>query len=559
MKVYYLQSTKNDRAEKENYDVFLPEIFTLIGTSITTINESEISTLSSSDALFIGEGDYSSLKADLTDFCTKGGLLVAINSTGVEDLCNINLGSKVRNQTEFSVNGHLVFNASEYVDKKFLNYSLPVIDDIRVCSTKENVKILAKSKEFGLPLITKNVVGDGKAVYVAFSLTKTLWYKTQGRPVNEDLDGCGFLRMCDAIIVDNTDDLKLPVVDFYLRFIENLLYSHANFVFIHQLPADDKGVPYDYIMHFCGDEDWCGKDVFEANDELGKFDIPYHVHMQPLNDGTFKLSKEDFIRAKEQGVQFGLHFDFMTNGLLRYDYDALKKQLGYYLTAYGETPSVSNTHCFIYNGFGETLHWFDDLGINGFMSYHCQKVNHTNLNEMNMYGFSFGTSYPTHTYLGKANGNKKSGAIGMRVGFYEPRVHKKADEKQIEKYIDLLKEYSLIGNIFIHPLWFVCDKKPTVKAVEKIVSYAKKDACGYFYTIDVANWWADRCNSSITPIGNNKYNADFKAQCSIKVPQNAVCYVDGKQVLAYKKTIANKKCTLFTIPKGQHVVELKYL
>ena len=66
MKVYYLQSTKNDRAEKENYDVFLPEIFTLIGTSITTISESEISTLSSSDALFIGEGDYIVLQADGT-------------------------------------------------------------------------------------------------------------------------------------------------------------------------------------------------------------------------------------------------------------------------------------------------------------------------------------------------------------------------------------------------------------------------------------------------------------------------------------------------------------
>jgi hypothetical protein len=435
-------------------------------------------------------------------------------------------------------------------------YPLPIISDIRNCAcASDDVKIKGVLKEVLTPALFEREVENGKTFYFSFSLLKTIWYKTQGRPVYEDIDGDGCCRSGDSIIPDNTDNFKLPTVDAYLHIVENIIWSVSKAPLVHQIPPKD-GVVCDYAVHYCGDEDWCGKEMFDAVDALNERNIKYHVHLQPIEkQNCFTINKQEFENLTKRGLSLSLHFDLISNGKFRYNKDDLAKQVDLYKQVFGKSPITSNTHWFIYNGFGETSTWLEDLGIYGTIKQLGISTDLFDINKMNDYGFAFGTSYPTRT-IDVENNYKIPCVDNLKITFYEPRLSVLEDEKRIEDYMRICSELALISNIFIHPTYFVSQRKTVLDAVDKIIALDKGKTVNIMYTDEVSVWWKDRRKGIVNCQSTNTLEVDFKVPTVLKFPTQTTLQVGENIYSTVEKTIAGRAVYLVALPDGKYNITL---
>lgn len=490
--IYFPKSDKTDERSKTAKcfsDVYFSEFFALLGITAMSLSLGMLPQESGKGSvLFLGAGDYAVYASELHDWCSSGGTVIALGSGGIAELCEMREVGTVCADTPYTLNGHLLFSD----DMMSPCRRLPVEADIRHCRPCEEkkmpVRVLATSEEYGLPLVFSRTVGDGNIVYFAFSLLQTLCYKTQGKPVTRDTNGDGYMRSCDSIITDWSDTFAMPAVDAYLHFIEELLLSCDDIPFIHQVPADD-GVPCDYALYFAGDEDLCGKQMFEANRELRSRGVPYHVHLQPRDYRDFTVTAEQFHALEQEGLGLSLHFDFITDKSYRYDFEALRAQTELYRSAFGKLPAVCNTHWCIYNGFGETARWYRKLGLAATFCQVGMNTDFADINKMNYYGFAYGTTYPAQSFDDKRYGHKPTGIYDLKIAFYEPRVHGDADEKRIDELMRLTCDWALTTNIFIHPVYLVEDKTAVLAAVDRILEAGKGKRVAILQTSDLVQWW----------------------------------------------------------------------
>ncbi len=556
--VFYL-TNKHAVKSQNDADCFFPELFCLIGLSANKINESEILQDDCKGAvLFAGERDYSNSIEKLSVFAEKGGTVVFFNTVGVDDLCGIKTIGRIKSESEFSVNGHFVAN-SEYMPEKYRNYPLPILSDIlnkRSIDDMPEVKIIATLKEQGIPIVFERSYGKGKVIFFSFSLLKTIWYKAQGRPVYEDLDGDGYKRTGDSCIVDATDDFYLPVIDLYLRFIEGMIAPESNLPYIHQLPIQN-GKPSDYVLYFSGDEDHCGEELITANNVMRERNLPYHVHMQPVDKKKFTISSAVYEDLKKKGMEFSLHFDFITDKTYGYDEKAMKEQVELYKREFRENPKTCNTHWFIYNGFGETARWYNELGLKGTMHSIGIKTNLFDINAMNDYGFAFGTSYPTRPLDDAAHGNELYDIPELKIVFYEPRLRNGEDAERIKRQAELAKEFGLINNIFIHPTYFTLDSIASVSAVDETLKYAKTQNVAYMSEDQITEWWIKRSKSSVLNEGNGKFAVKAECPLVLKFLTKVELRINDQIIECVEKTICGRIYYEYCIPEGKYSISVK--
>ena len=551
-KFAFLDNTKNARIGNDS-NSFFEEFFNLLGVKAESL------TTCPTDAnyiTFLGDGDYSSFSDDLSNFVKNGGTIISFGSKGLDNLFGIKLVGNIKSGCEFAVNKHFITTDKQYLSGTMAKSALPIISDIRNCAKAcDDVEIKGVLKEVLTPALFKRNIENGVAFYFGFSLLKTIWYKTQGRPVYEDIDGDGCCRSGDSIIPDVTDDFKIPTVDAYLHIIENIIWSVTNAPMVHQIPAE-KGVPCDYAVHYCGDEDWCGKEMYDAVDALNDRGAKYHVHLQPIEaDGKFTINKEQFEELNAKGLSLSLHFDLVSNGKFRYQKEDLAKQVKLFEDIFGKKPTTSNTHWFIYNGFGETSRWLKELGIKGTIKQLGISTDLFDINKMNDYGFAFGTSYPTRT-VDIENDFVLPDVENLKITFYEPRLACEEDEKRIENYMRACEEFALVSNIFIHPTYFVSQRKTVLDAVDKIVALQHGKNVKVMYTDEVTSWWQDRRDCTVKCVSEDTLYIDFKVPAVVKFPTKQTLSIGNDVYTTIKKTIAGREVWLVELPSGKHTVTI---
>lgn len=542
-------------------DVYFEELFELLGLKAESIVRlSELpSTNGRGVVLFTGEGDYDASAAEtIKRFLKSGGTLIALGSKGLDGLLGIKQVGRIKSDSEFSVNGHFAASDCTYLAESAAKRVLPIISDIRNCivTDAESVEIRGIVKEHSSPVLFERSYGTGKAFYFSFSLLKTLWYKHQGRPVYEDIDGDGYMRSGDSMIPDGTDDFLSPTTDIYLHLLEALIWTAGDFPLIHQIPPTD-GTPNDYVLHFSGDEDWAGyEQTKKATEDMAERGIRYHVHLQPYNTERFTIDKAQFEDLKTSTLEPSLHLDFVTYGPLCYDKAGIEKQVELYKSVFGELPVTVNTHYLIYNGFGETSRWLSELGIRGTIWHNSIKTDLFDINRMNLYGFAFGTSYPTHALDDAEHGNVRFNVANLKIGFYEPRIRNEADKQKIDEFLCLSDEFATISNIFIHPIYFNLDREAVLAAVDEILSTAKTKKVKMMSTDEITDWWRNRGESSAEGTAEG-LSVSLKAPAVVKFPREKKGEVDGKSYPSVCKTIAGRKVWLMALPAGQYTVSLK--
>lgn len=554
-KIYFHYNEQRETLSfQNNADAYFTEFFNLLGVKAEKISLSD--SLPKEGVLFLGEGDYNEKNEALRSFIGDGGTVVALNSRGIDELSGIEKVGMIRADGDFSLNGHFLVSDTVFLSEKVSGYALPVLSDIRNCRIKgEETVARGIVKEHGTPVFFERKYGKGKIFTFTFSLLKTLWYKTQGRPVYEDIDGDGYMRSGDSIIPDASDDYLIPAVDIYLHLIENMIWSVGEYPMFHQIPPTE-GRVNDYAIHFAGDEDWCGEELFTANKDMRERGITYHAHFQPVECKKFTLDKKRFDDLKAEGLEPSLHFDFITNNALRYGKEDLKRQAELYKETFGEMPVVANTHWFLYNGFGETGRWFSELGLTGTIRQIGIKTDLFDINAMNLYGFAFGTSYPTHILDDAEHGNKAYDVSELKIVFYEPRLRTEEDKSRIKKEMELSDDFALINNIFIHPTYFTSDREAVIAAVDEILSYTKDKNVAFMSTNEVAKWWKARAHSELVKVGGNTYSINAKAPVILKFSGKVRIKADGKQMPVVAKTIAGRRVYLTALPAGNYEITI---
>lgn len=555
IKIYFHHNDgRNEPGFGNDANAWFPELFNLLGVTAEKVSPPGASP--KDGVLFLGEGDYREEADSLRAFVSEGGTVVALNSLGIDGLSGIERVGRIRADGEFSVSGHFLAADGAYLPEKIAARALPVVSDIRNCRVKgEETLVRGILEEHGTPLLFERKYGGGRIFSFTFSLLKTLWYKTQGRPVYEDIDGDGYMRSGDSILPDPSDDYLIPAVDIYLHLLENILWSVGECPMLHQIPPTD-GRVNDYAIHFSGDEDHCGEELFTANGDMRERGVPYHAHFQPVEEKGFTLGRERFEALKAEGLETSLHFDFVTNDALCYDEEALNRQIGLYRECFGETPAVANTHWFIYNGFGETGRWFAAAGLKGTLRQLGIRTDLFDINAMNLYGFAFGTSYPTHIFDDAEHGNQMYDVSDMKIVFYEPRLRSAEDGERIRKEMALSDEFALINNIFIHPTYFTSDREAVLAAVDEILSYTKEKSVAFLSTDELAEWWSARTRSALSKPDGNTCSVRAEAPVTLKLSRMARIEADGRRVPTVAKTIAGRRVYLAALPAGNYKITI---
>lgn len=156
-----------------------------------------------------------SLAPRLQDWVERGGILIGFANEGLDDLFGVTGGSVVRQpRDDFSLNGffdlkHVALTADVH---SYLHpaQKLLILSDVRgLAPTSAGVigqYYYANGRASEFTAITARGLGRGWAFYFGFDVPKTVWVLHQGRPIDADYDGDGFLRTSDARVIGHNEE-----------------------------------------------------------------------------------------------------------------------------------------------------------------------------------------------------------------------------------------------------------------------------------------------------------------------------------------------------------------
>ena len=317
-------------AEGENYwYCYVAEILDTLGARADPVRPAALAggkdSLSGRRVLIMGDCDASLLQqgaqAVLRDWVASGGIVIGFKTTGLDDLFGIASAEVPDIQAEpYTIAGWMSLNgedeASGLLEGRLPATLCPIMSPFRHISLKEAVGLselaaadpqksaCPRSLDEPSPAVTRRDLVAGRAYYFAFNLPQAVWTYRRGRPVTEDVDGDGYLRISDAIIVPSGAVSTVPCADMLLLILENII-ARAGVPFIHQLPPMRGSVP-DAVFHYGGDDE--ARDGLQAKmSELMKsLGLPYHINVM-LRGGRFHFTDEDRALYEKNGHEFSLH------------------------------------------------------------------------------------------------------------------------------------------------------------------------------------------------------------------------------------------------------------
>jgi hypothetical protein len=488
-----------NRQGRNYWWAYIAEILDRVGLTASPVRLTELrERLPEFTVLFIGDAPVRDLVSDLKTWVDEGGMLVGCMTEGLDDLFGNEYAGRIPQPgDEFSIAGELYLDEYQAATEEVrcpihAGKPLLIISDIRLVRRVDSIPL---GEVNGQPVITIWKPRIGYSVYFGFDLAQTFWAIQQGRPVDADHDGDGYLRTGDAIVIGDYEP-EIPYTDELLRLLENILYS-AHIPLIHQLPPTGDVVP-DVLLFYGGDDEGSEGIQVPAAEFMAGRGLPYHINCMQLC-GKYGLGPGEIERLRGLGTELSAHFNFIDGfahptGFTR---DDVERQARAFVERFGHTPVCSNFHWCRWSGYAEPALWLAEQGIGADNSY-AHRPLHV-LNPVNSIGFAFGTSFPFHFYADHSMGNRRIDVLELPITAYEVGyTAEETDFPTLERALRLAVHYGLTMNFFYHPV-YLAQHQTCRDTIDRLLSLIKDWGITAVHSAPDAltRWWNDRSRTVI--------------------------------------------------------------
>ena len=424
----------------------------------------------------------------------------------------------------------------------------------------------ARARDTGLAAVTARRLGRGWAFYFGFDVARTVWAIQQGRPVDADHDGDGYLRFGDAMVIGKNSP-EVAYADELLLLLQSML-ARKPLPMVHQLPAKDGDAP-DALFYFGGDDECEAGVQVSASNFMKSRGLPYHINLMPLG-GHFAISRGEYRQIRGNGHELSLHYNFMDGfahpgGFSKKD---VLKQNALYRKAFGRRPACTVNHWCRWCGWAEPAKWM--LAAGGKADNSRIHWPSPPLNPVNRLGFAFGTAFPYFFRDDWRGGNARIPFLQQPIVAYEVGYEgNRLDLRMIRRAVDLAARYHMTMNMFYHPR-YVHHNAACRRAIDVLLRYirAKKVRAVFMGNDELWRWWWERSKARIRRAEVRQNRLLFTAECGyksgfvVKVPlgNRAVsrCSVDRKAARCSVERRFGQRWAMVALKPGRHEVIVEW-
>ncbi len=512
-------------------------------------------------------------KGNLEAWVRAGGLLIGFGAEGLDGVFGVEGDGLLKQPGDpWELTATLRFTDGDlarplhHPDRP--DPELLAVSDVRLLHATEAQELAAlgdlEGNALGRPAITLRQVGVGHAALFAFDLAHTVWALQQGRPIDADYNGDGYLRFSDAIIIGQRER-EVPYADLLTFLLRNLVALTGQ-PFIYQLPALEGGVP-DALLFWGGDDEGAAGTQVKASNFMAERGLPYHINIMP-REGRFHLSREEFDQLRANGTEPSLHFNFIDGyeHPLRFTEEDMRGQIEMYREAFGETPVCSVLHWTLWHGWTEPAEWMCAEGIQADNS----RINTGSppLNPTDTLGYAFGTSFPFFLRRDWRAGNERLDFISEPITAYEVGYLRgeRTDFPPLHRTLSNAAYWHLTTDMFYHPVC-VFSYPECREAIEEALRFIEEQGIRAVHmgNDEVNRWWRARTAATIEQAGTGDEGLSFTAECDwhdgyvVVIPVGGgevTVEVDGAPAEAELRDEFGGRWVYIALPTGRHEVRV---
>lgn len=460
-----------------------------------------------------------------------GGVLIGFATSGLDDLFGIRAeGSIEQPEGDFSIAAYLRLadrGLSSGIHPDGLeDQPLLVVSPVRlVVADGEGVEALAavmkpspdaptcgrRAMETPYAGVTLRRVGAGHACYFAFDLAQTMWAIHQGRPIDRDYDGDGYLRAMDARIIGE-NDVAVPYTD-ALQSLLRAILGLRPIPMVDPLPPVD-GCVADALFYFGGDDEGETGNQVRASDFMRSRGLPYHMNLMPVEDG-FAVTAEEAAHIEANGHELALHYNFIDgfDHPCGFTEDDVRAQAAQFQRVFGRSSRCSVNHWCRWCGWADPARWIAGTGGTGDNSWFGPEP--VGMNPTNVVGFSFGTAFPRHVWDDWQHGNRRLPFVQEAITGYEVGYQgEQCDPAAMRRAVDLALSGRLTMCLFYHPV-YIARSRGCRDAIDELLRYVgeRGAAVAYIGSDRLNEWWMNRDATTVEAPRFDGSRLEFAVDC----------------------------------------------
>lgn len=562
------------------WHVYTEEICRQMGLPVTLVNRRGLQPAALAELTVLILPDLaakylkSAEKEALREWVEQGGLLIGFATEGLHELFGIEV-EETLSQPDDPFTPTCCFR---FIDDELARPLMPPnaedspllaispVKKLRRAEGRELARLLTIfGRDLRRPAITLREVGQGQTLYFCFNVAQTVWALHHGRPILDDYDGDGKLRMSDAMVT-RPFPTRVPYADMLMYLLRNVVARRGH-VFIHALPPTEQGDVPDALLHYGGDDEGATELQVQASVIMRDLGLPYHINLMPDPQGNFGLSREEFDQLRTNGTEPSLHFNFVDGVVHPFAFDRcdIQRQVDWYVAAFGEVPVCTVFHCTTWCGWSEPAEWLAGAGIladnSRFLQY-CPPVN-----PVNSVGFGFGTAYPYFHYSDWRKENDRIKLLALPIGGYEAGYRGAAvDFAVLCDGLRLACRWHLPLNLFYHPV-YVVEYPACREALRLALEYIRAEGLRilHFGNDEFTRWWLARCESEVSEVRRSdlevslRVRSDWHTGCIVQLQwtgEAPMASAGDVQCPAVVREELGTRWLYVAVPPGEHEVRV---
>jgi len=475
------------------------------------------------------EGWPASATRDLEAWVGDGGIVVGFATDGLDDLFGVRACVAVEQPSGvYSISGYLRLEdvpltagirSAEHADQPLIIVS--PVRPVTPVSAEAIAQFLrpdpqrpgsgVAARPTGNAVITQRAIGRGWAFYIGFDLPQTMWLIHQGRPIDADHDGDGYLRAMDARLIGENHP-EVPYTD-ELHLLLQSMIGRQPMPLVHQVPPVEERVG-DVLLYFGGDDEGQPHNQVAASDFMRSRGLPYHINAMPVGDG-FALTGAEIERIEANGHEIALHYNFI-DGFEHptgFTEDDVRRQAAVFRGVFHRPSVCTVNHWCRWTGWSEPARWMmqeGQLADNSWLGPDADVLNPTNIID-----FSFGSAFPRRRWDDWRSGNECLRFVQEPIAAYEVGYQgEETDFATLHRAVDLACSYHATWNLFYHPV-YIATYPACRLAIDELLRYLGRK-CITVCTMgpdELARWWLARGEARVRNVRERDGEVTFEAHC----------------------------------------------
>ena len=481
-----------------------------------------------------GEWPAAARKA-LAEWVNEGGVLIGFATRGLDDLFGVSAEGRREppGGDPYAVSARLRLAEHEWTEDIRSRWRpdqpLLAFGTVRELQA-DDADVLAELVDGGIA-ITARQVGKGWACLFAFDLAQTMWALQQGRPITEDFDGDGYLRSSDAMVTRG-NEMAVLYSDELLFVLRNMV-AQGGQPLKYQMPPSEEGRVPEALFHWGGDDEGMPEAQLFSSEFMKQRGLPYHVNAMPDPEGKFALSKDEYDQIRANGHEVSLHYDFISDREppCAFNEEDIRRQMAWYLDAFGEAPICTVFHWTLWTGGPEPARWMLAAGNRADNS----RVHHPSppLNPAGLLGFAFGTSYPFHVYEDAEHGNEQIPFLIEPITAYEMgyKAGEGTDFEPLREALEMARHYRLCMDMFYHPVTVFRYEECRAAVDEALRVIAETGLTAVHMGNDeLCEWWEARQRAAIGEVVHDAEALSMRVTCDHPAGMVVMAPTGGREV-----------------------------